>query len=150
MDDIDKILYTAVSTVVGGLIFHFISQLFLKTFIEPLQNYREHKSKAISLINYYSNILEMRLERCETEEEKARFFKASDEIRMCYSNLTGAYDSISFKWIAIFFHLIPKKDKFKKGSRKLLDLSFLGNWKSKNYDGLKYAEDTFKLLNSDF
>ena len=140
MSDFDKILMTAAVTVFGGLIFHFFTQFFLKLFIEPVQKYRDHKSEAISLLHFYSNILGLRVEKCEPQVERERYFKAQDEIRMCYSNLTAAYHSIFPKWLAMVLCLIPKKDKFKMASGNLLSLSFLGNFKAENQDSIELAK----------
>ena len=152
MSDFEKILLTAAMTVLGGFIIHSISQLFLKLFIEPLQEYRKKKSEAISLLSFYSNMLSSRIHDNDTNEYRERHHKAQDEIRMCMSNLKAAYYSISPQWFAILIGVIPNPEKFKIASNNLLTLSFLGALNSEGDSDSKnfnLAKDTAIILGAE-
>jgi len=153
MEDFEKILLTASLTVLGGFVIHSASQLFLKLFIEPMQEFRKNRSQAITLLSFYSNMLSSRLRYDENDEYRERYYKAQDEIRMCMANIKASYYSISPRWLSIILGVVPNNTNFQTVSANLLSLSFLGSLNtegdnlSKNMD---LAKDTLKLLGAEW
>ena len=149
MADLTKILLTASMTVLGGFIIHFASQIFLKIFIEPVQAYKKQKSKAISLLSFYSNMLDAKLRTEDSDEYKERYYKAQDEIRLCMANIKAAYYSISPRWLSIKLGITPNEEEFHKITSHLLSLSFLGHLKvdgDKMFENGEKAKETLSLL----
>ncbi|MFC6635048.1 hypothetical protein [Microbulbifer taiwanensis] len=145
MGDFEKILLTAAMTVLGGFLIHSASQLFLKLFIEPLQDFKKYKFEAISLLGFYSNKLNARLKYDDSFDEKERYYKAQDEIRLCAANLKSAYYSINPRFLAVFLRIIPNQENFKQASRNLMSLSFLG---SLNTEDTKASENYNRARNT--
>jgi hypothetical protein len=153
MEDFDKILLTGAVTILGGFFIHSASQLFLKLFIEPLQRYRQYKFEAVALLSFYSNMLSARLRGDENQGYRDGYYKAQDEIRMCMANIKAAYYSISPRWLAILFRVIPGQAQFKKVTRNLLALSFLGQLITEKDDiskNMDLAELTVTILGAEW
>ena len=153
MSDFEKILFTAAMTILGGFVIHSASQLFLKLFIEPLQQYKQYKFEAISLLSFYSNMLGSRLGEDDNDEYRQRYYKAQDEIRLCAANIKAAYYSISPRFLAVVFGVVPKNKDFKLATGNLLSLSFLGSLNgedTKMSENYERAKDTVRLLGAEW
>lgn len=153
MEDLDKILLTGAVTILGGFSIHSASQLFLKLFIDPLQNYRLHRSEAVTLLSFYSNMLDSRLCENDSQEYRERYYKAQDEIRMCMANVKASYYSISPRWLAVAFGAIPRQAKFREAANNLLTLSFLGSFRTdadSASKGLDLARSTVRMLGAEW
>lgn len=153
MEDFDKILLTGAVTVSGGFVIHSASQLFLKVFVEPTQNYRKYKAEAITLLSFYSNMLDATVKDDDNQEYRERYYKAQDEIRMCMANIKAAYYSISPRWLAVALGIIPKQYQFKEAVSNLLHLSFLGRLfteRDRMSENLDRAKSTVSLLRAEW
>lgn len=149
MEDFDKILITFAVTIFSGFIIHAASQLFLKLFIEPLQNYRQYNAEAIMLLSFYSNLLHSRLRDEDEQEYRDRYYKAQDELRMCMANLKASYYSISPHRLATVLCAIPDKKRFNTATKNLLKLSFFGQLLTEtdsHSKNLELAQSTVEIL----
>ena len=155
MSDIEKILLTSTLTIFAGLLIHALSQVFLKVFIEPLSEFRRNRSEALSLLSFYSNMLNSRLQGDDRDDKYYidRYYRAQDEIRMSMAKLKASYYSIAPLWMAIQLNLVPKKMLFKEVTSNLLSLSFLGAYKTNSENSkcnVELAKNTTALLDAEW
>lgn len=147
MSDFEKILLTGTVTILGGFVIHSASQIFTLIFIEPLQNFRKQRAEAISLLHFYSNMLDSRLRENDSAAYAKRYDKAQEELRLCMANIQAAYYSISPRRLAIFFKAIPNTSDFSTVKENLLQLSFLGSLKTDHgVENISLAKDTVEKL----
>ena len=118
MTEIEKIVYTAAATILGGLLIHSMSQLIQKLFIEPCSQYRQ------------------------------RYFDGQDELRKLMADMKAQYVTIFPLWLAIGLGLVPSKSKHKKIVTNLLTLSFFRSLSTPDDERSPYdlAKETVKLM----
>jgi hypothetical protein len=149
MLDLDKILITSGLTILGGLLIHVFSQIFIKIFLEPCVEYKKSRSDVITYLTFYSNMLNSSLSQDDNDNYKERYYKAQDDIRLSMAKYRASYFSITPHFLAILFRIVPQHKKFESISKNLLTLSFLGALKVDNdemFDNYRLSQETFKLL----
>ncbi|ANU38270.1 hypothetical protein RJD38_18875 [Vibrio scophthalmi] len=151
MTEIEKIIYTAAATIIGGLLIHSMSQLIQKLFIEPCHQYRQLTSKSISSLSFYSNMLNAKVRVDDGEDYRKRYFDGQDEVRKLMADMKAQYVTIFPLWIAIVFGLVPSKKKHKQIVSNMLTLSFFGSLSTHDDERSPYdlAKETVKLMGGD-
>ena len=91
MSDLEKILWTSASTILGGVIVFVSGQLLSKFLIEPIQELRKAIGEVRFNLAYYNNIIHAPISR-----DKERSDKAYDAIMRNSCDLLTKADAIPF------------------------------------------------------
>ena len=112
-------LLTALLTVVSGVVVYICGEILHTIWIKPLQEYKQLKSKIVTLLTYYardySNIVDL---VNDSEERKKEQAKVGEELRMLSSQLLGFIEQVS--WFRVG---IPSNKRLSKASEQLMGLS---------------------------
>ena len=112
-------IITALLTVVTGVIVYIVGEILHTSWIKPLQEYKQLKSKIVTLLTYYArdycNIVDL-VNDCE--ERKKEQAKVGEELRMLSSQLLGFIEQVS--WFRVG---IPSNKRLSKASEQLRGLS---------------------------
>ncbi|WP_340678169.1 hypothetical protein [Paraglaciecola sp.] len=149
VSDLDKILLTSVLTILGGLLIHVLSQMFIKVFLEPCVEFKKSRGDVITYLTFYSNMHDSRLRHNDADGYKNRYYKAQDDIRLSMAKFRSSYYSITPHRLAVLLGITPRFQTFENISNNLLKLSFLGDLKEegdKMLENTRLAKETFKLL----
>jgi len=117
--NLSEIILTSLLTVVSGVIVYIVGEILHTTWIKPLQEYKEIKSKIVTLLTFYArdyvNIVDTDK---DSEKRKEEQDKVSEELRMLSSQLLGFIEQTS--WFRIG---IPSNNELLKASQELMGLS---------------------------
>ena len=98
MSDLEKIIWTSASTILGGVILFVIGQLLSKFLIEPIQELKKTIGKVRFNLAYYAPIIHTPISR-----DKARSDKAYDAFMKNSCDLPTKADAIPF------YRLLPRQ-----------------------------------------
>lgn len=112
-------IITALLTVVTGVAVYICGEILHTIWIKPLQEYKQLKSKIVTLLTYYArdycNIVDL---VNDSEERKKEQTKVGEELRMLSSQLLGFIEQVS--WFRVG---IPSNKRLSKASEQLMGLS---------------------------
>ena len=112
-------IITALLTVVTGVAVYICGEILHTIWIKPLQEYKQLKSKIVTLLTYYArdycNIVDL---VNDSEERKKEQTKVGEELRMLSSQLLGFIEQVS--WFRVG---IPSNKRLSKASERLMGLS---------------------------
>ena len=107
-------IVTIVGTVLAGTLVFVLGQLFLKFFIEPLQQYKEAKGEVSHALHFYANVGGPPGITPEEERQEAQkhLRDLASKLRVCLHKIP---------WYPLFASvgLVPKKDALLKASDEL-------------------------------
>lgn len=127
MSELEKILYTAVATIIGGVIIFVIGQLLAKFIIEPI--YEQHNAIgaiADSLIFYarqYANPGPIKDRQLGIISFPPGQTEAEDTLRQHASKLIARTQAIPLYWLWEKFRLVRSKSDIVEAHKNLIYLS---------------------------
>ena len=118
MTDLDKILLTSLTTIIGGVFVFTIGRILEKFVIEPLHDYKKTIGNITDNLIFYANIYSN--PTVSSKEEKD---EASKTFRKLASELTVKTYAISFPKIFSAIKIIPNHTNLINATTSLIGLS---------------------------
>ena len=112
-------IITSLLTVVSGVVVYIVGEILHTTWIKPLQEYKQIKTKIVTLLTYYArdycNVVDL---ANDGEKRIAEQIEVGKELRMLSSQLLGFIEQVS--WFRVG---IPSNVRLSKASEELMGLS---------------------------
>ncbi len=143
MTDLEKILYTSIGTIIGGIIIYVFGQWISKFIIEPIQEQKRAIGRLIDFLIYYANVYSnpRKIEPGDAVPKLSE--QAAVDLRKVASELMARTLAIPcYRFLAIIRLTIPKK-KIIIAHRNLIGISnsiFSGDRKENKISREKIAE----------
>ena len=116
MSDLDKIIYTSVATIIGGVFVLVMGQIVIKFLIEPYQEYRKLLAEIVEILTFHGNVT-ARLMKPEDVSEARKVF------RQKASRLRAITYTIPFYTLFVIFRLVPSRKTVEKAAGNLIGIS---------------------------
>ncbi len=110
-------------TIIGGITIFVLGQIFMKFFIDPVQELSSAIGEAIDALEYYSNIYTNPRKPNEPQELTNARKDAQDEIRKKASLLMAKKSRVKLYGFASFFKILPKERNLLMAHGNMIGLS---------------------------
>jgi hypothetical protein len=81
VSDLDKIIYTSVATIIGGVFVLVMGQIVIKFLIEPYQEYRKLLAEIVDALTFHANVAADRMKPEDVREAHKAFRQNASRLR---------------------------------------------------------------------
>ncbi|MGD0589792.1 MAG: hypothetical protein ABSA44_03190 [Bacteroidota bacterium] len=139
MSDLDKILLTAATTILGGATLFMTTQVFTKIFLEPLFDLR----KTIRDISYNLDFFAAVIRNAPVADAN-ELNTARETFRTLFAQLSSVSNSLPLYWLFTKLKFIPSKKDVDEAVRCLIRLS--NTSRSSTYEITNEFYDSITML----
>lgn len=118
MSDIERIVLTAIATIIGGVVVYFLGHLFVALFVEPIHRLRSLIGEIADSLIFYANVYCNPGVVAENESDEAR-----EVLRRQASQLKARAYAVSWYSLWQCMKIVRKKTEIAKASAELIGLS---------------------------
>jgi len=118
MSDVERIVLTAIATIIGGAIVYFLGHLFVALFVEPIHRLRSLIGEIADSLIFYANVYCNPGLVAENESDEAR-----EVLRRQASQLKARAYAVSWYSLWERMKVVRKKTEIAKASAELIGLS---------------------------
>ena len=111
MDNIYSILFTAVATLIGGVILLVMTELLKVLVITPAQKTREQMQIVLSRVDFFSNKLTNFFSAKPTEYEIDIITSITRDLREAATDLRSNYDLVFMKKFLSLIRVLPSQER---------------------------------------
>lgn len=110
MSDTEKIIWTSVLTLAGGVVLFVLSELLKILVITPIHKLREQIQEALAKLDFHCNMLTNYFSSEPSETEKLTIRKIKKDLRFSATQLKSKYSVIPCKKLFARIGLIPSAE----------------------------------------
>ena len=118
MSDVEKILFTACATLIGGVVLLVMTELLKVFVIAPAQKTREQIQIVLSRVDFYSNKLTNFFSAEPTEQEIDVIKSITKDLREAATDLKSNYTLVPMKKFLSLIKVLPNQER--------IDVAFTG------------------------
>ena len=122
MSDLEKILFTACATLIGGVVLLVMTELLKVLVITPAQKTREQIQAVLSRIDFYANKLTNFFSAEPTEYEIEVINSITKDLREAATNLKSNYTLVPMKKFLSLIKVLPNEERIEVAFTSLIYL----------------------------
>lgn len=111
MSDVEKILFTACATLIGGVVLLVMTELLKVLVISPAQKTREQIQVVLSRVDFYSNKLTNFFSAEPTEHEADVIKSITKDLREAATDLKSNYTLVPMKNFLSLIKVLPNQER---------------------------------------